>query len=72
MLAIAALAANSVFATDITWIGAADNYWTNAANWSPPQVPTATDQEKVKLMAQNRPQANDLKAFLQQGGLKEK
>ena len=36
------------------------------------KVPTAADQEKVKLMAQNRPQANDLKAFLQQGGLKAK
>jgi len=36
------------------------------------KVPTAADQDKVKLMAQNRPQPNDLKAFLQQGGLKEK
>ena len=36
------------------------------------KVPTSADQDKVKLMAQNRPQAADLKAFLQQGGLKEK
>jgi hypothetical protein len=36
------------------------------------KAPTATDLEKVRLMAQNRPQADDLKAFLQQGGLKEK
>ena len=36
------------------------------------KTPTAADQEKVKLMAQNRPAANDLKAFLRQGGLKEK
>ena len=36
------------------------------------KAPTTADQEKVKLMAQNRPQANALKAFLQQGGLKEK
>ena len=36
------------------------------------KVPTAADQDKVKLMAQNRPQGNDLKAFLQQGGLKQK
>jgi hypothetical protein len=36
------------------------------------KAPTSADQDKVKLMAQNRPQAADLKAFLQQGGLKEK
>lgn len=36
------------------------------------RVPTAADQEKVRLMAQNRPQAEELKAFLRQGGLKEK
>lgn len=36
------------------------------------KTPTTADQEKVKLMAQNRPQPNDLRAFLQQGGLKEK
>ena len=36
------------------------------------KVPTTEDQQKVTLMAQNRPQANDLRAFLQQGGLKQK
>ena len=36
------------------------------------KVPGAAEQEKVKLMAQNRPNANDLRQFLRQGGLKEK
>lgn len=36
------------------------------------KAPTAADQAKVKLMAQNQPRTADLKAFLRQGGLKEK
>jgi hypothetical protein len=36
------------------------------------KVPTAADTEKVKKMDANRPAAADLKAFLKEGGLKEK
>src|SRR2546428_2175656 len=34
---------SALFATDITWTGTVDSYWNNAANWSPQQVPTASD-----------------------------
>ena len=43
VLAALVLAASTALATDITWTGAADTYWTNAANWDPPQVPTASN-----------------------------
>jgi hypothetical protein len=32
----------TAIAADITWTGGS-GYWTNAAKWSPPQVPTASD-----------------------------
>jgi hypothetical protein len=36
------------------------------------KVPSAADVEKVKKMDSNRPSDADLKAFLKEGGLKEK
>lgn len=36
------------------------------------KVPSAADTDKVKKMDANRPAAADLKAFLKEGGLKEK
>jgi len=43
ILPICFLAVASAPAATITWTGAASVYWTNSANWSPPQVPTSTD-----------------------------
>jgi hypothetical protein len=36
------------------------------------KAPSAADQEKVKKMDSSRPAAAELKAFLKEGGLKEK
>ena len=37
------LAAGNASGATITWTGAASSYWTNSANWSPPQAPTSAD-----------------------------
>src|ERR1039458_5109904 len=38
-----ALGSNTVRSADLTWTGSASTDWNNPANWTPQQVPTASD-----------------------------
>ncbi len=43
LAAVSLLLSLSTFATDLTWSGPAGGNWSDANNWSPNQVPTASD-----------------------------
>lgn len=38
----------ATIAAPIVWTNSTGGSWTNAANWSPNQVPTASDHEKAR------------------------
>ncbi|MBI2384690.1 MAG: hypothetical protein HYV14_01630 [Elusimicrobia bacterium] len=49
-LSLSALALDAEAAT-VSWTGASDGNWFNAANWSPAQVPTSADDAVIDLNA---------------------